>query len=907
MAGAGGDENGITGQDRGAFAGWPMIIGWLAMLIFAFHACTHMVAAGDTWVAMACGRHFVNHGVDTVEPFSANSHEPGPTAEEVETWPGWAQWITDKVGLKTVKYWHPTGWVNQNWLTHVIFYSLTTTLGSEEKPYYDALVLWKIAIYMLAAVCLYFTTRMYGANRALAVVFVCFAMFIGRSFFDVRPAGFSNLLVAALVLVLACTSYRNGLYAWLMVPLIVFWANVHGGYIYAFIVLVPFVVWHAIMNLPRRWMLAAYSGLTWIVLFGMANRFGHHEYLKAVSVSHDWGFYLVLVAIVGSILLTRHRQVADSSLTVYHVTVSLVLFLLLLTKFFVDPPFNLGGRELRVLLTYISSSRLAYIGIFCFAMVLGAIVVAAREKVVRVMPPRAILHTVGAGAVAFVAMVVFNPFHLTNLTHTFIISVSKHAERWRDVHEWHRAFDWSNPVGTAKPFLVMYILAWLVFLAAAYLFVRLARSADRTTRKRTAAGDDYYAWPKIDLALVVVAALTVYMAIRSRRFIPIAGFTACPILALLLDQILRATAALVHSGKAKKLEVPALPEGLRMGILLTGVGAVFLFGMLWGLKFKRIYLDYWPADPKLTSVFMRMTASDAKPFYALDFIRENKLSGKMFNYWTEGGFIAWGQQPDPETGRTPLQLFMDGRAQAAYTVAAFDQWTALMAGGPVVRRAVISGSKLTSADYRKIGDWISAELRKRDVWVVLMPANQFSKPFTKGLEYSLDWRVVFISDKQKLFVDVKTPQGMKLYQGMFNGQTAYPDEYLANLAVGHNLLLFDNLAQKKKGLGLLEEAFKLNPSPAPILDMLLIGSRFVELHPRIDRICREYTDDFAKNKETYSQQDGYNLRIEAARLALLRLEQIMTAQGKTEEAEAYRLRWMAYEAERNVISMRKRW
>jgi len=226
MAGAGGDENGITGQDRGAFAGWPMIIGWLAMLIFAFHACTHMVAAGDTWVAMACGRHFVNH----------------------ETWPGWAQWITDKVGLKTVKYWHPTGWVNQNWLTHVIFYSLTTTLGSEEKPYYDALVLWKIAIYMLAAVCLYFTTRMYGANRALAVVFVCFAMFIGRSFFDVRPAGFSNLLVAALVLVLACTSYRNGLYAWLMVPLIVFWANVHGGYIYAFIVLVPFVVWHAIMN-----------------------------------------------------------------------------------------------------------------------------------------------------------------------------------------------------------------------------------------------------------------------------------------------------------------------------------------------------------------------------------------------------------------------------------------------------------------------------------------------------------------------------------------------------------------------------------------------------------------------------------------------------------------------------------
>ena len=58
-----------------------VVICWAAMLIFTFHACTHMVAAGDTWVAMTCGRHFVNHGVDTVEPFSANSHKAGPTEE----------------------------------------------------------------------------------------------------------------------------------------------------------------------------------------------------------------------------------------------------------------------------------------------------------------------------------------------------------------------------------------------------------------------------------------------------------------------------------------------------------------------------------------------------------------------------------------------------------------------------------------------------------------------------------------------------------------------------------------------------------------------------------------------------------------------------------------------------------
>ncbi|MHC4755711.1 MAG: hypothetical protein ACYTBP_11270 [Planctomycetota bacterium] len=71
------------------------------MIIFACHASTHMVGAGDTWVALACGRHFLNHGVDTVEPFSANSHRAGPTEEDIKTWPRWAQWITDKVLTRT--------------------------------------------------------------------------------------------------------------------------------------------------------------------------------------------------------------------------------------------------------------------------------------------------------------------------------------------------------------------------------------------------------------------------------------------------------------------------------------------------------------------------------------------------------------------------------------------------------------------------------------------------------------------------------------------------------------------------------------------------------------------------------------------------------------------------------------
>jgi hypothetical protein len=355
------------------------------------------------------------------------------------------------------------------------------------------------------------------------------------------------------------------------------------------------------------------------------------------------------------------------------------------------------------------------------------------------------------------------------------------------------------------------------------------------------------------------------------------------------------------------LAVPAMPErfqGIGIGL---GAVAVLALGLAWGARFHRVYLDFWPADPRLSSVFMRMTASDAKPFYACEFIRINELRGKMFNYWTEGGFIAWGQDPDPETGRTPLRLFMDGRAQAAYDVRVFDRWTDIMSGGPLVARSYATGGSLSGEEYRQVGKWVSEQLRDHDVWVVLMPSNQFRKPFTLGLEYSGDWQTVFLNNKQKLFVDIGSPQGLALYQGVFSGETKYPDDFTAKLSLGHNLLLLQEVAQKQRGLELIIEAFNLYPSAAPMMEMLLIGSRYAALQPRIDAFCAEYAEEFEDNRAEYARQDGYNLRLEAARLALIRLEQVARAGGDREQAEVYRKRRALYEGEQAVVLYSKRW
>ncbi|MBN2313108.1 MAG: hypothetical protein JXM79_04220, partial [Sedimentisphaerales bacterium] len=835
----------------------------------------------------------------------------------------------------------------------------------------NALVYWKFTLYILTVICVYYTGRLLGVNPVLCAIFAGFALFIGRSYIDIRPAGFSNFLVAVFMLVLVLTSYRNILYIWLIIPLTVFWCNVHGGYIYVFIMLAPFV------------------GLNFLTVF-------------STKTFHSIGF-------------------------------------------------------------------------------------------------RGLLHTIAAGLVTFIAVVVFNPFHLTNLTHTFVISLSKHAERWRDIHEWKSAFHWENKVGTGFPFLVLFILSiglcalwlfsrfmiprlikapkneleaqrkvytilskifgvatcllvcWVTFvsfsllglnalsflfctlfagilllsvyqnvyfvfltipltllavwsggslvgnggryiypfvLIPAYVILSIVASmlspkikdeyepfplvfvassavisliliavifnpfdADKTWRlaqflplkrlfrpiyernvslsyaslfhtlymmnllavfvwlglphlrkmmneavkgKQEPLTQEEYQLPKIDLAIIAIAGLTIYMAVRSRRFIPIAGVAACPIVAMFVEQMVHAVSAARNFHARKQLAVSPMPAGLQLFVSVVGAVVVLFLGVGWGLKFKRVYLDPWHADPKFSSVFMRMTASDAKPFYAMKFIKDNHLQGKMFNYWTEGGFIAWGQEPDPETGKTPLQLFMDGRAQAAYNREAFDLWSHIMAGGQVTYQILglsqARDQELTADDYNKIGQWMDEQLRAYNVWVVLMPSAVFDDPDKKqsyyairGLEHHPDWRLVFHNRKQRLYVDIRTQRGKELYDGIFDGSTIYPDEYHANLIRARICLLYHpEKAERKKGLDFAMKAFEMHPSSTPMMEILAFGMHFPELSAEVNTFCKTFFDEYIKNRDQWAQQDGHRLRVDAARLACLNLRSLARRQDDTD-------------------------
>ncbi len=710
------------------------ILLWLAMFIFASQASTHMVAAGDTWVALACGKHYVNHGVNTVEPFSYNSHKAGPSEEQLAKYPKWSH--------NLIRKWHPTGWINQNWLTHVIFYKLVTAFGSPDNPNYNMLVAWKFIINFLVMVCLYFTARLIGASSFTSALMCCVSLYVARSFLDIRPAVFSNLLVPVWIMILIATLHKNYRYIWLSVPLAIFWSNVHGGYLYMFVVLVPFF------------------GISLLAY-----------YFKIESIPH--------------------------------------------------------------------------------------------------LNKKALIHTFCAGMVAFVAMIVFNPYHLTNLTHTFIISASKHAEDWRKVSEWHSAFELSNPVGESMPFIMLFFAFWLIFFAWFFSWISNPIKANlKKPQKNRISLEQGAIWPSIDLSLIAIVIFTLFMAVKSRRFIPIAVFVAAPFLALWLDQIYRMLSIRYNARKVAKFRISEMPAPLIRAATFTVGAVVVVFGVVFGLHFKRIYLDPFPASTN-DSIFMRMTASYLKPFDACAFIRENNLSGHMINYWTEGGFIAFAENPDKKTGEIPLKLFMDGRAQAAYDIELFNTYNHdILMGGKVGEMALYNAGQLKRSQFTKqdrlaLVDWYKPVLAKYNAWLVLMPKNMWKRPLMQALETMPNWRLVFTNDRQKIVVDTSTAKGKALFEGIFTGKTKYPHTY--NWLEIETFYMLMTSQNPEHILQNIDKIYHDNPSLSSL--RMVTGLRGENVERLKVSFFKKILQEFSDSADKLRSKSGYTVHLYSAMLS----------------------------------------
>jgi hypothetical protein len=267
---------------------------------------------------------------------------------------------------------------------------------------------------------------------------------------------------------------------------------------------------------------------------------------------------------------------------------------------------------------------------------------------------------------------------------------------------------------------------------------------------------------------------------------------------------------------------------------------------------------------------------------------------------------------------------MDGRAQAAYDRDAFDVWTTIMSGGLITgqisARAEARRQSISSDDYAEIGQWMDEQLKDYNVWVVLMPQGQYRTPppheyyrkmsyhAIQGIERNPNWPLVFFNNKQKLYVDVRTPRGKELFDGIFNGKTLYPDDFHENLIRARSWLFYRRgIAEKKKGFDFAVKAFKLNPSPAPMREIMLVASRFAGIKSEVNKFCENYVREFTENEADWTELDGYRDRVEAARLACFYLGDVARTEGNTKLANFYAAQENKCLRELFRVAQSKRW
>jgi len=206
----------------------------LLVITAALMAASKPVGGGDTWVAMACGRYTLG---DWDNPSDKHPAElQGNRTWQMKMLDLFGIHITqvDPFSAKSRRF-DPDipgeiGWVNQNWLTHIVFYKMRDLFGE------NSIVVYKFIQAILTALFAYWAARVLGAHPTIAAVTAAFGMLLSRSFIDLRPNVSSILFAMIMIYLLA--RWRRGehkMLAW-MIPVTIIWCNVHGGFIYAIMI-----------------------------------------------------------------------------------------------------------------------------------------------------------------------------------------------------------------------------------------------------------------------------------------------------------------------------------------------------------------------------------------------------------------------------------------------------------------------------------------------------------------------------------------------------------------------------------------------------------------------------------------------------------------------------------------------
>lgn len=418
-----------------------------------------------------------------------------------------------------------------------------------------------------------------------------------------------------------------------------------------------------------------------------------------------------------------------------------------------------------------------------------------------------------AATAAAVALAAFaNPFGTANLTHALVVGQS---EPWRTVAEWAPLYV-SDPGAFGS--------RWEIGVAAAsFLVLVLARVV--AGRRGSGAADDTgrvrHALAIFDAIVIVTVAV---MAVRARRFVPLALVVLAPPFA--------AQIAWWQRRLATGWPTRALAAALAVAVAVAAPPLL------------RRYAADNPIFHGLT-VFENMIDAPIMPRDAIAFLRANDLHGNIYAAWEQEGFIHWS---DPT-----LKVLIGGRAQQIYDEPILQLHKDIRANRVSVRDA----------------------LTPYHVGIAVLPMTAlYANPLGK-LVYSEDspWVYLYCDGRQVVLVDTSKPE-LAATMAAFEAKTLrYPSPaieatsrmmYAASPHVAADL-------DTVRGLARDAAAAAPNALAYTVLGDAAISERTSQ------KATRDYLATERERLATLATTEGESLQLAQARLALARIEATLVA------------------------------
>ncbi len=210
----------------------------------------------------------------------------------------------------------------------------------------------------------------------------------------------------------------------------------------------------------------------------------------------------------------------------------------------------------------------------------------------------------------------FNAF-LYPLKYAFVES-----SPYRNLWEWQPPF---RPGGMQSPLFMVFM--WVPIVAFAYFLPTVKKRVD------------------VPFEGFVLTALTLAMALTSRRFIPLYAISLAVLMAPMTGLLLRRL------------------EGRRLSLALAALALLYAVDR------------QAPMPLKSAPAYHYLTAEHDYPVDMLNFAQANGLSGKVFAYYNWGGYIHWRTD-----GK--LKVYIDGRADTLYDAATYNSYVQVLASQP---------------------------------------------------------------------------------------------------------------------------------------------------------------------------------------------------------------------------------